>query len=745
MVVFGSYEVLETVAVGSTGTVYRARHREIGRLAAIKELSRQLLAVPGLLERFRAEAQTLASLDDEHVVAVFDFVEEPARVWIAEEWVDGVTVAALLASSGRLSAEQSLGVLRGALLGLAHAHERDLVHRDFAPANILADRGGTSKLVDFGLAAPVGGTGVCGTPAFMSPEACRGAAVGKASDVYSAAAVLFHLLSGRVPFPAPTADAVLQAHLAQAPPALAGHGPALGELVAQSMAKDPAARPADARAFLDRLEYAAGKRYGPDWLARSSIAGLVTAAGTGAAVLAAGSAGTAAGTAASTAATVFTDAATTTGTAATAATGTAATAATGTATRRLSRLPRRWIGAAAAAVVLAIAIPVTAIALRGGSSHKTVTKHTTVVGPVSEAAARCISGTWIAAAGAYDDVWDGTPVLVHNPAGSNASFVRFSPDGTFFSVDPAGEPPAVGTLRGAQFIDVSYGVVTGRWRASGDHTLTEFAIDRRHSATTLYAGYAHTTSPGTPLQTGSIALATTCSAETLVIDNDFVYRGKKLTSHSTLRRTPSGPTAPPASAIPDQSALLGGINLNAYCTSPQVRAIRALTTKPLLGPGDAANNWACQHGVATTPIDMTAACQWAYPVEQNVAARAIDPNSAASWFCYGGPPATFTISPAAGGVGTIITASATSPCPPSTVGLTVELVPARGQSAITAGLTRPLPGGGRWKVTLQVGSLSGTVPLVIADGTVQIEAFCLLPHNLYMTYQTRPFQFRGRH
>ncbi|PZS28375.1 MAG: serine/threonine protein kinase, partial [Pseudonocardiales bacterium] len=215
MTEFGSYEILETVAQGSTGTVYRARHRDIGRFAAIKELSPQLRAVPGLVQRFRSEAQTLASLDDEHVVAVYDFVEEGDRVWIAEEWVDGVTITALLMAHGRLTAEQSLGVLRGALLGLAHAHDRNLVHRDFAPANILADHAGTSKLVDFGLAAPIGGTGACGTPAFMSPEAARGGPVGKSSDVYSAAAVLFSLLSGRMPFPARSVDEVMRAQIEQ--------------------------------------------------------------------------------------------------------------------------------------------------------------------------------------------------------------------------------------------------------------------------------------------------------------------------------------------------------------------------------------------------------------------------------------------------------------------------------------------------------------------------------------------------
>ncbi len=376
MTEFGSYEILETVARGSTGTVYRARHRDIGRFAAIKELSPQLRAVPGLVHRFRSEAMTLASLDDEHVVAVYDFVEEGDRVWIAEEWVDGVTVTALLRAHGRLTAEQSLGVLRGALLGLAHAHDRNLVHRDFGPANILADRAGTSKLVDFGLAAPVGGTGACGTPAFMSPEAARGGPVAKTSDVYSAAAVLFSLLSGRMPFPERSAEEVMRAQIEQPAPALIGHGPAMADLVAEAMSKDQGARPPDARAFLARLEEAARQRYGGDWLKRASIAGLVTAlGGTGAAVVTAASTVGAAAASNASAATVFIDARATTGGVATAA-------------RRASRFSRKWMIGAGVIAAAAVAIPIAAVSLNSDNTKKPTANGPAVVdaGPATTTA-----------------------------------------------------------------------------------------------------------------------------------------------------------------------------------------------------------------------------------------------------------------------------------------------------------------------------------------------------------------------
>jgi serine/threonine-protein kinase len=272
---FGPYVVLEAVARGSTGTVYRARHVELDRVAAIKELNADMLGMPGMRERLRAEAETLARLSDPHVVEVFDYVEEAGRAWIAEEWVTGAPLGRILDVHGALTPEQSVGVIRGAVLGLAHAHDVELLHRDVAPGNILADMAGTSKLLDFGLAAPVGEQGVFGTPAFMSPEAASGVPLGKPSDVYSVAAVLFTLLSGRPPYAGSDVAAVLRRHCEDPVPVLEGHGMDLQDLLRRSMAKDPSERPRDARAFLGELEEAARRRFGAAWLQRASVAGVV--------------------------------------------------------------------------------------------------------------------------------------------------------------------------------------------------------------------------------------------------------------------------------------------------------------------------------------------------------------------------------------------------------------------------------------------------------------------------------------
>ncbi len=275
MQVLGSYSLVSAVGTGSTGTVWRAVHTDLGRIVAVKVLS------PGVSqELLRGEARVLASLDHPNVVRVYDFVEAGAGApddpaWLAEEWVEGERLDELVARVDRkLTAEQGLGVVRGALLGLAHAHERGVVHGDVAAGNVLIDTAGASKLIDFGLASPIASSSASGTPAFVSPEAAQGLPVTPASDVYSAAALLYYLLAGRPPFGSSGTDALLKRHISEPPPRLADHGNHIAGVLTRAMAKQPVERPQNASALLAELEDAAQERYGAGWLGRASVAGL---------------------------------------------------------------------------------------------------------------------------------------------------------------------------------------------------------------------------------------------------------------------------------------------------------------------------------------------------------------------------------------------------------------------------------------------------------------------------------------
>ena len=123
---------------------------------AIKYLRGDLLADPGFTEMFRGEAAVLASLDDPNVVRLYEYVESPSGAAIVMELVDGVSLREILATRARPPPEAALVVLQGSLLGLAAAHRRGVVHRDYKPENVLVNGDGASKLTDFGIAARAG-------------------------------------------------------------------------------------------------------------------------------------------------------------------------------------------------------------------------------------------------------------------------------------------------------------------------------------------------------------------------------------------------------------------------------------------------------------------------------------------------------------------------------------------------------------------------------------------------------------
>jgi len=259
------YAGLRELGSGAFGRVVLARHDVSGTMVAIKYLHRTLLEDPEFVTTFRAEARVLASLDDGNVVRLHEYVESPTGAAIVMELVDGVSLREILSHQGQTTAEAALLVLHGSLLGLAAAHARGVVHRDYKPENVLVNGQGVSKLTDFGIAARAGDQPVPrGTLAYAPPEQFSGIPASPAGDVYAATATFYECLTGHPPFTGDSDQRLLYQHLYEPVPLDPVPEP-LRPLMAAGLAKDPGDRPTDAAAFVTSLRAAAWGAYGQDW------------------------------------------------------------------------------------------------------------------------------------------------------------------------------------------------------------------------------------------------------------------------------------------------------------------------------------------------------------------------------------------------------------------------------------------------------------------------------------------------
>lgn len=205
---FGHYELLEELGRGGMGVVYKAKHRTLDRVVALKMIRQGMSAAASDLVRFRQEAQAAARLDNPHVVRVFEVGEFNGQPYFTMQFVDGQTLSQRLAD-GPLPPREAAALLLPVVEAVQAAHEQGVLHRDLKPSNILIDQQGRALVTDFGLAKRVEGdnsltnTGaILGTPTYMSPEQAAGSRgrVGPASDVYSLGAILYQTLTGRPPF-----------------------------------------------------------------------------------------------------------------------------------------------------------------------------------------------------------------------------------------------------------------------------------------------------------------------------------------------------------------------------------------------------------------------------------------------------------------------------------------------------------------------------------------------------------------
>ena len=204
---FQDYELLDRVGAGAMGTVFKARHKRLNRIVAIKILKPSLARDKRYVERLRREARIVASLSHPHIVTGYDLGEEGGYHFFVMEFVEGKSLRQLLTEWGMFSEDYVLRVARETAMALDHAYQRDVIHRDIKPGNILIDENGKVKLTDMGLAkGPADLTltrdgATVGTPMYISPEQARNPQdVDVRSDLYSLGATLYHMATGMPPF-----------------------------------------------------------------------------------------------------------------------------------------------------------------------------------------------------------------------------------------------------------------------------------------------------------------------------------------------------------------------------------------------------------------------------------------------------------------------------------------------------------------------------------------------------------------
>ncbi len=250
------YDILEKIGEGGTSSVWKARQLSLDRLVAIKVLDSALQLDPAALTRFRQEAQAAARLKHASIVQVYDTGEMDGRPFLVMEYVDGYTVGDLLQRSGPLTESNALLVTEAVAHALAYAWDKDcIIHLDIKPDNVLVESDGGIKVTDLGLARFIGMQRrraeddiIIGTPNYVSPEQAEGMEdLDCRTDIYSLGAMLYHLVTGRLPFAGRPGSSAMDAHLSEYLPDPMELNPAVSSatawLIEKMMAKNRAYRP----------------------------------------------------------------------------------------------------------------------------------------------------------------------------------------------------------------------------------------------------------------------------------------------------------------------------------------------------------------------------------------------------------------------------------------------------------------------------------------------------------------------
>jgi serine/threonine protein kinase len=258
----GSFEILEAIGQGGMALVYKARQSAMNRSVALKVLSSPMTVNPAFLARFKQEAQMIASLEHTHILPVYDMGEQDGWVFIAMRYMSHGTLTARIAQ-GPIPLKDVSRWIEQIGSALDYAHQRGVIHRDVKPSNVLLDAQGNAFLADFGIAKwsegslNLTGSGVIGTPQYMSPEQGQGLKIDGRSDEYSLAVMAYEMIIGRPPFEAETPLAIVLKHITEplTPPiSINPRVPqSVSDVIAKALSKSPDDRYPTTEAFAQAL------------------------------------------------------------------------------------------------------------------------------------------------------------------------------------------------------------------------------------------------------------------------------------------------------------------------------------------------------------------------------------------------------------------------------------------------------------------------------------------------------------
>ena len=245
----GRYRMVGRLGRGGMGEVFRADDLKLGQQVALKFLPPEVDRDPARLSQLHSEVRMARQVSHPNVCRVYDIDEVEGHTFLSMEYVDGEDLASLLRRIGRFPEERGLEIARQICAGLAAAHERGVVHRDFKPANVMLDGTGRVRITDFGLAGATGESLRAGTPAYMAPEQLSGAEVTVRSDIYALGLVLYEIFTGRRALEGNSLAEIIRRREQGdilPPSAVTNVSPEIDRAIMRCLAVDPRARPSSA-------------------------------------------------------------------------------------------------------------------------------------------------------------------------------------------------------------------------------------------------------------------------------------------------------------------------------------------------------------------------------------------------------------------------------------------------------------------------------------------------------------------